>query len=154
MKAQGIDCKDIGIIMGGKDKHEVKARYRELMAAKDKQDAVAGKGETSGQKQSNEKNGKEGKEDKEGKSKDGKDGNGKDGNGKDGNGKDGKDGKSKERKEKEAKEELKSILKRAGKDAGTESPKTKGGSTGGRPVINVFVEEDDELSKDDVSNLT
>ena len=144
MKAQGIDCKDIGIIMGGKDKHEVKARYRELMAAKDKQDAVAGKGETSGQKQSNEKNGKEGKEDKEGKSKDGKDG----------NGKDGKDGKSKERKEKEAKEELKSILKRAGKDAGTESPKTKGGSTGGRPVINVFVEEDDELSKDDVSNLT
>lgn len=144
MKAQGIDCKDIGIIMGGKDKHEVKARYRELMAAKDKQDAVAGKGETSGQKQSNEKNGKEGKEDKEGKSKDGKDG----------NGKDGKDGKSKQRKEKEAKEELKSILKRAGKDAGTESPKTKGGSTGGRPVINVFVEEDDELSKDDVSNLT
>ena len=143
MKAQGMDCKDIGIIIGGKDKHEVKARYKALMAAKDKENAVAGKGETKGQKESQEKSDKEGKKDKGGKSK----------GGKGGNGKEGKDGKSKDGKEKEAKEqELKSILKRAGKDGGIETPKTKGNSTTGTPVINVF--EDDELSKDDVSSLT
>ena len=123
MKAQGIDWKDIGIIMGAKDKDAVKARYKELMAAKDKEDAGAGKGETSEKK---EKKGKEGKKHKEGKDKEGK-------------------GKEKEK-------GLKGILKNGGSDAGTpEYKKSEAESSGGRSAINVFFEEDDELTKDDVS---
>ena len=63
MKSQGIDWKDIAVIMGAKDKHAVKARYKELIAAKDKEDAGAEKGD---------KKGGEGKKQKEGKGKESK----------------------------------------------------------------------------------
>ena len=126
MNAQGIDWKDIGIIMGGKDKDAVKARYKELMAAKDKEDAGTGKGESSEKK---EKKGKEGKKHKE-----------------------GKEGKDKRSNGKEKEKELKGILKNGGSDGGTpEYRRSEGESSGGHSAINVFFESDDELSKDDVS---
>ncbi len=133
MKAQGISWKDIGIIMGGKDKAVVKARYKELMAAKDKEDAVAGKSESSEGKDAQGKKGKEGKKHKEGKT--------------------DKGGKSQEGKWKESKEkELKSILKKGGKEKKNhDSNKLEEESTAGRPIVNITIEEDDELSKNDVS---
>ncbi len=129
MKAQGISWKDIGIIMGRKDKDVVKERYKELMAAKDKEDVVAGKDESGEEKESKGEKGKQGKKDK-----------------------DGKKDKHAKSKEKESKEkELKGILKNGGKDKGKESKKAEGDSAAGPPIINLVIEEDDELSKDDVS---
>lgn len=133
MKAEGISWKDIGIIMGGKNKDVVKARYKELMAAKDKEDAVAGKSESSKGNDAQVKKGKEGKKHKEGKT--------------------DKEGKSQEGKWKESKEkELRSILKKSGKEKKNHhSNRLEEGSTAGRPIVNITIEEDDELTKDDVS---
>ena len=142
MKSHGINWKDIGIILGGKDKHVVKARYKELMATegKDKEDAVIGRSGGSEKKVSEGKKGKDGKKDKDGKK-------GKEGQDKESK---GKESKGKESNEKE----LKSILKSGGKEKGMKEPKkNEVDLVATRPVINVLVEGDDELSKDDVSDL-
>ena len=132
MKSQGINCKDIGIIMGGKDKEVVRTRYKELMDAKDKENAAAGASESK-EKKSKEKKVKEGKQ-KEEKRKDGKHKEDK------GKGKEPKDN------------ELKGILKNGKDKAEHKSKKKEEGSNGSPTIINVMIGDDDELNKDDVSH--
>ena len=123
LKNLDLSWKDIGVIMG-KDNDAVKARYKELIAAKEKTEAAADAGESAGRKS-------EEKKDKEGKSKEHKH----------------KEDKSKGKENKD--EEPKSILKKAAKHK--EPKQGEVGSNGTPQIINVVLGGDDELSTEDVS---